>query len=365
MTSDGAAFGERLLQLLDEGRFTATYKYAVLLGLTELCLEQGAATGGAQAVTTRHLAEKIVELYWPQTALYQGQSGARVLAQNRGGQAEIISAIRKFRERQDADPSEPLSRARLQARDRYERLVKLVEWKLIEMPLPRLQIIGESESRFLYRIGWSTGVKRQDVERGDFDNHIYLFDRVGEHLVQLSGLLRPLIQRAWSGMIAAINRDATDEARLQEFLFGSQRISLDPVRQDLRELQNNRCFYCDERMEGQVDVDHFIPWARHPDNGIENLVIADQRCNGNKRDFLAAGEHVEHWAGRVFQRDGSMQNQLAAIATRAGWEHHPERTINVARTIYSRLPDDVRLWLQMRQFVPVASQRERLLQALG
>jgi hypothetical protein len=25
--------------------------------------------------------------------------------------------------------------------------------------------------------------------------------------------------------------------------------------------------------------DHFIPWSRHPDNGIENLVVTDRRCN--------------------------------------------------------------------------------------
>ena len=50
--------------------------------------------------------------------------------------------------------------------------------------------------------------------------------------------------------------------------------------QDLRELQDNRRFYCERRIDGQVEVDHFIPWARHPDNGIENLVVADQRCNG-------------------------------------------------------------------------------------
>ena len=33
------AFGEKLLNLLDEGAFTATYKYAVLLGLIDLCRE--------------------------------------------------------------------------------------------------------------------------------------------------------------------------------------------------------------------------------------------------------------------------------------------------------------------------------------
>ena len=34
------AFAEKLLQLLDQGKRTATYKYAVLLGLLDLCLEK-------------------------------------------------------------------------------------------------------------------------------------------------------------------------------------------------------------------------------------------------------------------------------------------------------------------------------------
>lgn len=34
-------FAEKVLGLLDEGRFTATYKFAVLLGLMDLCLESG------------------------------------------------------------------------------------------------------------------------------------------------------------------------------------------------------------------------------------------------------------------------------------------------------------------------------------
>jgi diadenosine tetraphosphate (Ap4A) HIT family hydrolase len=363
--SDAAGFGERILQLLDEGRFTATYKYAVLLALIDLCLEQGSAVGGVSSFTTEQLAQKIVELYWPQTAPYAGQKGLQVLVQNRGGQAQIVSAIRKFRERSGADPSQPLSRARLQASEQFDRLVKLVEWKLVEMPLPRLQVIGEAESRFLYRIGWDTSVKRQHLEGAKFDNRIYLVNGVADHLVQLSGLLRPLIQRAWAGMLAGMNRDATDEARLQEFLFGSQRISLDPVRQDLRELQDNRCFYCDRRIDGPVEVDHFIPWTRHPDNGIENLVIADPCCNGNKRDFLAAGEHVEHWTRRFAAAGSSVQEQLAEIAQRADFDRHPNQTLNVARTIYSRLPDDVRLWLRVREFVPVLAQRAQLLDALG
>lgn len=273
--------------------------------------------------------------------------------------------IQRFRDRFATDPSEPLSRARLNARQRDERLIQSVEWKLIEMPLPRLQVIGETENPFLYRIAWDSSVRRQSVEHSDFDNRIILMDGVADSLIQLSGLLRPLIQRAWASMVAGMNRDATDEARLQEFLFGAPRISLDPVRQDLRELQENRCFYCDARLSGQVDVDHFVPWARHPDNGIENLVVADQRCNGNKRDFLAAGEHVERWTRRFTATGGTIQEQLSAIADRAGWDRHPDRTLNVARTIYSRLPGDVRLWLRARELVPFAAQRARIVGALS
>jgi hypothetical protein len=115
-------------------------------------------------------------------------------------------------------------------------------------------------------------------------------------------------------------------------------------------------------MNGPVEVDHFVPWARHPDNGIHNLVAVDQRCNGAKRDFLAAAEHVEHWTQR-FSDNG--KTELATIATEVGWEQHPERTFNVARGIYIRLPEDVSLWVRARNFATVAENRGRLLHAFG
>ena len=42
------AFAEKLLLMLDEGRFSSTYKYAVLLGLLDLCLEHTDAHGDRQ-----------------------------------------------------------------------------------------------------------------------------------------------------------------------------------------------------------------------------------------------------------------------------------------------------------------------------
>lgn len=50
-------FGEKILNLLDQGRFTSTYKYAVLLALVDLCLENpkpdGSAPGFAYDRSTR------------------------------------------------------------------------------------------------------------------------------------------------------------------------------------------------------------------------------------------------------------------------------------------------------------------------
>lgn len=314
--------------------------------------------------SVRQLAEKILELYWPHTAEFNGQNGGRILSQNSGGQAEIVSAIRRFRDRYAGDPSEPLSAARARSPQRFENLLRTVEWKLIEMPLPRLQVIGNRQTAFLYRVGWDRQVRRQDIERQHFDGRIHLVPGVAERLVQLSGLLRPLIQREWAGMVARLNRDATDEARLQEFLFGAARISTDPVRNALREMQDNRCFYCHHRLCGAAQVDHFIPWARYPDNGIENLVVADERCNNSKRDFLAAGEHVARWRERFSDAGTPISAQLADIAHRTSWDRHPGRTVRVARTIYFRLPDDVQLWLRRAQFTAAGNDRARLLRAL-
>jgi hypothetical protein len=73
-------------------------------------------------ITTRQLADKIVEIYWPHTLPFAGHSAQAVLKQNTTGQAEIVSAIRQFRERHAPDPSVPRWESRHAAPQAYERL---------------------------------------------------------------------------------------------------------------------------------------------------------------------------------------------------------------------------------------------------
>ncbi len=353
------AFAEKVLELLDEGRYTATYKYAVLLALMDLCLERTQASGAPpDVVRTPELAEKIVEIYWPHTAPFgERASEAQVLRQNSSGQAEIVSAITRFRSRH-APEAATSWQGRSAAPKQYEGLVRSVEWKLIEMPLPRLQRMGAASADFVYEIGWSESIVKRTVDRyadGDtsaFDNRVQLKSGVGEYFVQLNGLLRPLIHRRWCAMVALLNK--LEDSRLEEFLFGADRVPTVKVRAGLWEIQGKRCFYCDGRVVDprKGHVDHFIPWARYPDNGIENLVVTDVACNGYKGSSLAAGEHVMRWAARLSPA-GGVTSQLAELVARTGWDRHAERTVSVARGIYLSLPQTAKLWLRRKEFVGV------------
>lgn len=361
---------ERLIQLLDRGGFTATYKYAVLVAIIDLCMELTGKSGlPPDVITTRQLAEKVIELYWTHCAPYP-HGERRVLRQNSSRrltdagkldtQAEIIRHILQFRARLDVNPaaSLPLSRARAAAAPgAYERLARIIEWKLVEMPLPRLQLIGGEEDRFLYEYNFHREIQKSEMSRyqqGDgaaFDNRLLLKPGVSAALIALNGVLRPLIFRNWALMVANLND--LDEPLLEEFLFGSRRISLEPVRPMLYELQEGRCFYCARSIVASCHIDHFIPWSRHADNSIDNLVAAHDDCNSSKSDYLAAAEHVARWRERGLDKAAA----LAQIAREQSWESRPDRTLGVVRAIYRNLPDDARLWVSGRDFARIDAPR--------
>lgn len=148
-------------------------------------------------------------------------------------------------------------------------------------------------------------------------------------------------------MVAGMNQ--LPQAELERFLFGVERVALDSVRGPLLDLQEHRCFYCDRRIATRAEVDHFLPWSRYPDDGLDNLVATHPGCNASKRDFLAAAEHVERWR----DRSARLADDLVTIARENGWRRDDARTLAVARTLYLRLPDSVHSWQAPSRFVPL------------
>lgn len=342
-------FAEKTLALLDDGSFSATYKYAVLLSLIDLCLEETQKDGAPPSmVTTNQLAGKVVEFYWRQAAPFVVETG-RTLLQNTGQQAAILSQISKFRRQTGGNIGATMHRSRLEHPQKFKKLMREVEWKLVEMPLPRLQRVGREQDRFLYEIAWDEGIRRGEWSDSDrFDNRILFLGNAAEQMVRLSGLLRPLIKRQWSDMVARINRELIPDSKLDEFLFGIPRKALQSVRAPLIDLQQGDCFYCQQALlHNGSEVDHFMPWSRYPDNGIDNLVVAHRKCNQDKRDFLVSAEHLDHWVERQKTRSSDLEN----IAGDIRWERDLCRTGGVIRGVYLRLPDDMKLWVSGKDFV--------------
>lgn len=356
---DGLRFAERLLALLDAAHYQATYKLATLLAIVDLAAEHTDPVSGPPTVLHgREVADRVIEFYWPQTVVYlSAASGVpRVLSQS--SQNDIPAKLASWRQRlalrptsslQDAERADPSGWAVLR-----EELVAVV----IGMPLARLQRFGEGrsavEDRFIYDFGWRQAVRPPTTERTGFDDRLHLRAGVGEWLVRLAPLLRPLIQSKWAAKVAQRNQDLVDQHALGEFLFGATRMSLERVRVPLIDLQSGACFYCEKQLVRRSAVDHFIPWSRHPDNTLDNFVAVHGACNGAKSASLAALSHLERWLRR-FDRQGSENLSLCQLAADYDWPRRSERTLATARATYLSLPGGTRLWDQGNTFVPLDS----------
>jgi hypothetical protein len=340
-------FLEKLQRLLAEGDFTATYKFAVLIGLAELSVEE--SLPGDRPFPTRQLTERVVALYWPQVRPVPQEGRVRVLRQNTGQPARIVSLVARLRD--EGEKATFLDEVRHARPGAYEETVRDVKWRLVEMPLPRLQRFPSGPDDFLYRIGWTVhdvGRLEREVrryQRGEpsaFDNRIQMLPGVISTLGRLHGLVRQLVEARWISMVRELNGEMFDDpVDLYEHLFGPQRAALGRLQVRLREIQEGCCFYCASRPRNAA-VDHFLPWARFPDDRIENLVLSCPGCNSSKSDHLAAVAHVENWLRRF---TGPRYRDLTAISEQLRWPRGGQRTLAVAKHAYGRQPETAPLWI--------------------
>lgn len=196
--------------------------------------------------------------------------------------------------------------------DEYDDAVEVVEETFVRYPIPLLQVVGSNLVAFLYEVDWSEGTSVKTLRREGRDR-IRLLPGVADRLVVLGPLLRPLVELHWT----------RDVARWSS-----------------------------------VDVDHFLPWSRWPNDAIENLVLADRSCNGAKRDHLAAPIHLGQW----LQRLGDHRGDLVNLAIDSRWDSDAPRSAALVRSTYTHLPRGTPLWLHGTEFVAADS---HLLTVLG
>jgi hypothetical protein len=347
MSDPADVFAERLLQVIDEGRRTATYKLALLLALIDACAAHADADGRAPATLhTRSVAEQVLRIYLPQVRLYLGADGDPLqLRQITTPRSAVLGAILSLHLAAEERRCRGVSEIANRLSDEYNRCLDAVERTFARYPLRLLQVVGREERPFLYDIDWgpSVGLATLHAPGGGL---IRFRPGAGDHLLRLTPLLRPLIELHWIRMVARLNHINTEEERLHAHLFGTERRTFPPgLRGGLSEVQDGICFYCHDRLGGRTQVDHFVPWARWPNDAIENLVLADG-CNGHKRDFLPALPHVDRWR----QRLESHRADLIDISETSRWEADWPRSLALARSCYAHLPSGTPLWLRADEF---------------
>lgn len=195
-------FLSNIQRLLSEGQFTATYKYALLLAIADICVEEGDDNGASFVIQTSKIAEKFIAYYWPQVRPYAGV----VLRQNTGQPPAVISALGQVAERGVVS----LYQLRRDV-DAWQRLVQRVDRVVCEMPLWRLQIVGNAPLEFLY-------------ENRDQGTSIELNPGVMFCLRRFHELIVDLVRGAWLRYVRRLNEQVLGASSdLDQFLFGSER----------------------------------------------------------------------------------------------------------------------------------------------
>jgi hypothetical protein len=350
MTDDAVRFAERILELIDSAHMASTYKMATLMALIDVVGESVDRHGAPPtSVSGKQVARRVIELYWPQTAAWAaGDEQPRHLRQ--APQRDIAQRLAEYRSSHHLGARASLAEARAADPSGWQRLEDSLVATVLKMPIPKLQNVPignrATDDRFIYDFGWRDEEADGRLMTDGFDDRLHLKPDVGSHLVRLAPLVRPAIQMRWANYVARRNPDLVGELQLGGFLFGADRINLDPIRAPLLDLQKGRCFYCGTRIAASAEVDHFVPWSLRPDNLLDNLVAADRRCNGAKSAALASTHHLESWMAR------STDGAIAEIARATDWPRNRDRTVGNVRASYLVLRSGAALWVEGRNFEP-------------
>jgi len=236
-------FAERLLQVMDEGRRTATYKLALLTVLIDACGAESDDAGLAPTeLHTRTIAQHVLRLYLPQVRAFLASSGEpRQLRQISSQRAEVLAAVLDLSLHASALGVASIGAIRRVLPERYEAAVDRVELTFARYPLLRLQVLGAQHRPFLYDVDWRESVSLRALHQPG-GGRVVLRPGAGDHLLRLTPLLRPLIELHWTQMVARLNDIDTEGDQLRAHLFGSTRRTFpSALRTGLAELQASAC----------------------------------------------------------------------------------------------------------------------------
>lgn len=324
-------------RMLNEGDSSATYKFALLHAIADICVEHPMQQpDGELVIPLDELVDKFILLYWHHaTPFAAGANGdTALLKQNNGKQSKVISVLFQCQQND-------IRNIRQLKQSQYWKEIKRETMTTLKNgPLWRLQILSKQAECFLYP--HTSNSKFIKLNPGI----AYSFRRFYDLVVYLA-------KSAWLQKIKSIKDNQLllgTQSHLQEFLFGVDRSALNKARPILIDIQRGVCFYCNKLLNGQrnADVDHFIPFARYSTDLGHNFVAAHSACNNSKRDHLASQRHRDHWQ----EQNLVINNQLLSKELASYFYCDAEKSLAVSDWAYSvAQANGAKLWLSKDQFV--------------
>jgi len=291
---DHLGFLSRLERLLSAGRFTSTYKFALLLSLSNIAVEKGDDSGRPMRVDLDDVARQFIALYWNMARPYQRLN--LVLKQNREASkpSRMITLIGE-----QSRHSESRYRRWREYQGDMQKLVRDTRRTMARDVLYRLQVVGtqrgDRSQPFLYDHPPTAAecARLREIE---------LKPGVAASMRRLHGVIVSMVQARWALWVRDNNEQLGPDRQLESFLFGPTRTAVSLYAERLHRLQGSRCFYTNQPLSltgpNAGEVDHFIPWARYPFDSPFNLVLASRKENNRMRDELKPEALRQRWLER-------------------------------------------------------------------
>jgi hypothetical protein len=349
-------FLQQIGRILDEGRFTTTYKFALLIALTNLAIRRGSDDGSPLTVDLDELALEFINIHWGMARPFPGADGKILrFSTNSKKQAAVMASLSQHAAMARA------THARLRAyRNKEAALRRKVRRTLTRDVIYRLQSVGESAAG--RRDGDDSSVQFMYSHPPDANScaqldAITLKPGVPACMRSLRAVIVGMAQARWALWMRLNNPQLGPDRQLETFMFGSSRVHIAQYADWLYELQGGRCFYLGTRIRDpkSAHVDHFLPRARYALDEPANLVLASAAANNDKRDHVASERHLERWAGR-----NAMLQVPDALAAHPPIDNNTAQS--VARWMYSVAERDATLaWDSVRDFQPLTGEWRELL----
>jgi hypothetical protein len=331
------AFINYLQRLLVEGDFVATYKFALLNAIADICIERPLRldldSSNQDKIYYTEITEKFIELYWQHATPFDEVDGkAFILLQNAGAQAAIINQLYLLKQQGVT------SLTQLKQHKDWQKLLNKALKVLKDGPLWRLQLLAGQLDCYYYP---------HDKSK----DYIQLQPGVSFCFRRFHDLVVGLVRNSWIDKIRAYPRNQLvigDKGNLSDFLFGTNRQSLLKARHVMHDIQQGSCFYCKKKIQTTGQVDHFIPWARYPNDLAHNFVLAHGNCNREKSAHLAAQSHRDAWYEQnIITHSSAISSELSQY-----FSADSRRSEAVASWAYQQgSQSNALLWLTGKTFV--------------